>query len=82
VPTSDDWQDARKGKWRITLQMKGTLLVFVPTYDGWPVPKLMQEGNIWRDSSDEENLWPFCPPLMSGNKQNVCRGNKEGLFLR
>ena len=35
VSSSDGWQDARKGKWRITLQMKGTLLVLMPTSDSW-----------------------------------------------
>jgi len=55
---------------RTTPQMKGTMLFLVPTSDGWQEAKLMQEGKIWGDSSDEGKSLAFGPPLMADKRQN------------
>jgi hypothetical protein len=47
--------------YRTTPQMKGTILFLVPTSDGWQEAKLMQEGNMWGVSSDEEKSLAFLP---------------------
>ncbi len=39
----------------------GTMLFLVPTSDCWQEAKVMEEGNIWRDSADEGKYLAFLP---------------------